>query len=271
MRIRIYKLSLILKDLMSLATYIIYSLRRQLIKQGEMIVLAKILSKKQGVMVDVGAHFGESAKPFLKKGWVVYSFEPDIDSDKREKLARLIKIYSPKYIVSNRAVSDTDDKTTSFFVSKESTGISSLVAFANSHKETQTVKTISLRTFLERESVKEVQFLKTDTEGNDLFVLKGFPFEKQKPDVILCEFEDSKTREVGYDYQAIGDFLVDLGYKVFLSEWFPIVKYGVEHRWRCIKRYPCKLEDEKAWGNFIALKDSYAKDFENLLRGTKID
>ena len=36
--------------------------------------------KKSGVMIDVGAHHGESFAPYLKLDWQIYAFEPDPDN-----------------------------------------------------------------------------------------------------------------------------------------------------------------------------------------------
>ena len=95
--------------------------------------------------------------------------------------------------------------------------------------------------------------MKIDAEGHDLFCLKGFPFEKVRPEVILCEFEDRKTLPVGYSYEQLGNFLLDKGYHVLISEWEPIIRYGIKQKWHSVKRFPSKLDNDDGWGNFIAL------------------
>lgn len=113
-----------------------------------------------------------------------------------------------------------------------------------------------------------MDFLKIDTEGFDYFVLKGFPWDRSglKPGIILCEFEDSKTRPLGYDWKVMADFIQSKGYQVYVSEWFPIEKYGVSHRWRGIKKYPAELEDHEGWGNLVALASSeQAGEFHQFL------
>ena len=42
---------------------------------------------------------------------------------------------------------------------------------------------------------------------------------------------------------------------MYLSEWHPIIRYGVRHDWNTIKKYPCVLDDSDAWGNLIAFKN----------------
>ncbi len=53
---------------------------------------------------------------------------------------------------------------------------------------------------------------------------------------------------------AYGDLLLEKGYSVYLSEYYPIEKYGVKHTWRSINKYPYKILDDKGWGNYIALR-----------------
>jgi FkbM family methyltransferase len=152
------------------------------------------------------------------------------------------------------AVGDREDDEVPFFASDESSGISGLSAFRDTHREVSRVKLTTLRKVLADEKIARVDFLKIDTEGHDLFVLRGFPWERLQPNVVLCEFEDYKTLPLGYGYREIGDFLVEKGYQVFLSEWAPIVKYGVSHQWRRWRGYPCELLDPKGWGNFVAFR-----------------
>jgi hypothetical protein len=78
-----------------------------------------------------------------------------------------------------------------------------------------------------------VDFLKIDTEGFDLMVLKGYPWtQSPRPRVILCEFEDAKTVPLGYDFHQLAAFLVGEGYQLIISEWYPVKAYGGLHRWR---------------------------------------
>jgi FkbM family methyltransferase len=218
-----------------------------------------------GVMLDVGSHFGESARPFLLAGWSVCGFEPDPNPAKQQALRGMLQSFS-RFSLHDYAISDTDGQTLSFYASDESTGVSSLISFTDRHKEVNKVVTITIDSFSRDYGLGHFDFLKIDTEGNDLKVIKGCNLEKLSPKVILCEFEDSKTSNVGYDYRDLGDYLVEHGYVVYLSEWFPIVRYGSEHEWRSIRKYPCAIEDPAAWGNYIAMKAEYSPVFEKMLQ-----
>lgn len=204
---------------------------------------------KRGVMVDVGAHHGGSLAPYLPYGWKIYAFEPD-----PMNRAQLMKEVSQESIrIFDVALGDKEADDIPFFASGESSGISGLSAFRDTHREVSRVKLTTLRRVLADEDVRQVDFLKIDTEGHDLFVLRGFPWERIRPEVVLCEFEDFKSKPLGYGFEEMGDFLLDKGYRVFLSEWEPIEKYGVSHKWKRWAPYPCGLMDPKGWGNFVAL------------------
>jgi len=134
--------------------------------------------KSSKVMIDVGAHFGNSLEPFAEEGWDVFGFEPDPKN--REMLLDLCTKYH-NVSVDTRAVSDKNQKNLSFFTSDVSTGISSLSAFHESHKESASVDTVTLEVFAGDNNIQEVAFLKIDTEGHDLFVLKGINWEIMWP------------------------------------------------------------------------------------------
>src|SRR3546814_14949014 len=71
----------------------------------------------------------------------------------------------------------------------------------------------------------------------------------------LCEFEDVKTVPLGYTYHDMAGFPLEQGYRVYVSEWHPIVRYGIRHDWRRLVPYPCELSDPSAWGNLLAFRD----------------
>lgn len=209
-------------------------------------------SVQKGVMCDVGAHHGYSLLPFAKAGWQVFAFEPDPQN--RARLLENVKPF-PLVQVDSRAVSDEVVEDASFFTSTESSGVSSLSAFLPSHEAAYTVSITTLKDFISAQGLTRLDFLKIDTEGFDLMVLKGLPWGQVEPTIILCEFEDAKTSKLGYTYTTLADFLIERGYQVIVSEWRPIVRYGEQHAWRGYYTYPHHLHDEKGWGNLIATND----------------
>ncbi|MEO1585130.1 MAG: FkbM family methyltransferase [Planctomycetota bacterium] len=213
-----------------------------------------------GLMLDVGAHYGTTSLPFLSRGWRVIGFEPD-----KAKHARLkaIAAEEPRFELLACAVGERRQEGVQFYTSDESSGIASLVPFRDSHTEGAQVRVRPLDEVLSERSIEHVDYLKVDAEGYDLRVLQGFPFDRIKPTAILCEFEDEKTRRIGYSTDDLGEYLCAQGYTVFMSEWHPIVRYGITHTWRSLRQYPCSLTDPNGWGNFIAVRPG---PFEEALR-----
>ncbi len=215
-----------------------------------------IAYNKNGIMIDVGAHEGYALMPFLNDGWYVFAFEPD-NKNRTKLLERLEKHkHESRIHIDSRCVSNKSKKGIPFFTSEQSTGISGLSAFHETHIESQKVDVTTLSDFFMDKIMPAVEFLKIDTEGYDLFVLQGYPWDRGKPAVIECEYEDLKTVPLGYTFHDLAGFLVDKGYTIYVSEWHPIIRYGIQHDWRQLKRYPCELADsKKGWGNLLAFRD----------------
>ena len=221
----------------------------------------------KGIMIDVGAHYGTSIRPFVDAGWDIYAFEPD--SSNRERLQEEFDKFNNVFI-DNRAVSNQIKDSVNFYKSNKSTGISGLSSFDPSHQIGEEVSTTTLTHFFNEKQLnnKTIDFLKVDTEGFDLNVLKGVPWEKNSPTTILCEFEDKKSVPIGYTFHDIAQYLVDHGYKLIISEWHPIEEYGKEHNWNRFIPYPCQLSTKNSWGNILATKDDSI--YNNLLNICKL-
>ncbi|MEM0925158.1 MAG: FkbM family methyltransferase [Planctomycetota bacterium] len=219
------------------------------------------LGVRHGVMIDVGAHFGESLLPYAEMGWAVYAFEPDPCPKKAEALKRL---ESDRVKIFPLAVSDRSGEQVDFYASSVSTGIASMSAFHESHHKIATVRTETLANVMADQSIDRVDFLKIDAEAHDLFVLRGFNWER-RPRVVIAEFEDGKTEPLGYLHTDLCEFLREKDYAVYLSEWHPIKQYGITHQWRSIQSWPCDLHDSRAWGNVIGIEKASVKTFERLL------
>ena len=227
----------------------------------ETAVIARLLSNRRGrkhVMIDVGAHFGASASYFHKLGWTIHCFEPD-----PANRAKLRERYAGGDAVSidPRAVSDKPKSGVAFFTSQESTGISGLSAFHGTHEETSRVDVTTIDEIMREKEIATIDFLKIDVEGFDFSVLKGVPWGIIRPDVIECEFEDAKTKPIGHTWRDVAQYLVEKGYVVYISEWHPIIRYGIPHDWRRVIPFTDKTDiPADAWGNLLAFKSDPGRD-----------
>jgi|APSaa5957512493_1039668.scaffolds.fasta_scaffold30639_2 FkbM family methyltransferase len=209
----------------------------------------------QRTMLDVGAHYGGTSKPFAFESWDVHVFEPDPEN--RKRLNKSLADYH-NVTIDPRAVCEVDGEEVQLFSSEESSGISTLAKFVESHKPTSIVKTVRLDTYVSENNIGFVDFLKIDTEGFDLMVLKGFPWTSTSPEVILCEFEDRKTKNLGYGTIEMIDFLQRRGYTILISEWHPIIRYGITHSFSRLYLFRGKAPDSDSWGNLIAVRNKKA-------------
>ncbi|MFT3857436.1 MAG: FkbM family methyltransferase [Aquabacterium sp.] len=222
------------------------------IDEVAIVIAALDIRHRKGVMIDVGAHYGSTSSPFCEAGWQVYAFEPD--SQNRAHLTQKIGHFR-NIKIDNRALSNEEKESVTFYRSEQSTGISGLSAFHISHVAADTVAVTTLAQIVREHGIRTIDFLKIDTEGFDKFVLEGLPWDTHTPTTVVAEFEDAKTKPLGYDFDDFARFLTSRGYQVLVSEWEPIVAYGRTHTWADFKIYPCQLNSERAWGNFIATKD----------------
>ncbi len=221
-------------------------------------------SHADDLMVDVGAHHGGSTALFLQQNWNVLAFEPDPVNRQR---ATKRHSNNPRFRLDPRAVGKEEQKNVPFYTSEQSTGASSLAAFTALHKEAETVDVTTLSVALKEHGVESVRLLKIDSEGFDKHVLEGFPWDRMKPSVVMCEFEDRKTLDLGYSTNDMAQYLVDQGYTVVVSEWHPIIRYGVQHDWRRLFRFGAKEADSQSWGNLIAFRyEPDAEAFEDIVR-----
>lgn len=214
-------------------------------------------------LVDVGSHYGQILEPFAKEGWKVLAFEPD--ESNRTKLLDRVRPYS-NVIVDHRAVSNEAQSEVPFFTSEESTGISSLSAFRSTHEQAGTIEVTTLALALAEHAIKQVDLLKTDTEGYDLFALQGFDWNSEHlPIVIISEFEDRKTVPLGYRVSDMVCYLQDHGYDCLISEWHPIVAYGQRHQWKRFTQEIATVASD-SWGNVIAIQPSHSAQLMTFLK-----
>jgi FkbM family methyltransferase len=212
-------------------------------------MIGRCFGASEGLMLDVGANFGNSLDVYLGKGWTVHAFEPD-PSNRAQ-----LELYWPgceRLAINPEAVADRDGLVVPLYASDESTGISSLSAFTGGHRRVAEVSTVTLATYMKSAAIEHVGFLKVDVEGFDKFVLDGFPWDRDRPDAVLVEFEDAKTVPLGYDVGDVVELLQGHGYTVYVSEWHPVVRYGIPHDWKSLSRYDSDVDLSGTWGNLVA-------------------
>ena len=164
---------------------------------GEEYLLNMLIKNKVKYCLDIGAHNGDYSKKLLETyNMRVIAFEPMKQSFKN--LKNLKNYYSDKFQCFNIALSDKNGFQKIYFA-KSNSQLASLssnlknINFLKKKKfKNQKIKVSTLDYFEKKNKnifPRKIDFLKIDTEGNDLKVLKGGLnfIKKYKPEFIQIE------------------------------------------------------------------------------------
>ncbi|HVP81199.1 MAG TPA: FkbM family methyltransferase [Thermodesulfobacteriota bacterium] len=177
------------------------------------------------VALDVGAHQGLytllASRKVGVKGQVI-AFEPSPRELRRLRwnlaLNRCRNVHIEPFAVSNT------EKTAELFVCLgQETGCNSLrpPAVSEPVRKVQ-VTTTTLDSYLQRNGINKVDFIKLDAEGAELEVLQGaIGLLRTSRPVILCELADIRTEPWGYRSVEIYNFLEERNY-----QWFSVMAGG---------------------------------------------
>jgi FkbM family methyltransferase len=136
-------------------------------------------------LVDVGACYGEMSQIFLERGWTADLFEPDPAC--RAIIQTRLASHSDRMRLHPVAVSDRNLDKIRFFKATTN-GLSGLGPSPyGPTKEILEVPVVRLADYLLRMAVDQVDFLKVDTEGQDLHVLASHDFATLCPRYLLIE------------------------------------------------------------------------------------
>ena len=185
-------LNLIYKKKISKKNYFSFS--------GVDIIIENIFrDKNHGFYLDVGCqHPIKNNNTYLlyKKGWKGINIDLDPDN------INLFNISRPKDDNINIAVSNKVGEADLYFYHKKSP-INTIDKKTSDYQKAQVsdikkVKTDTLNNIINNSKYDNMKFnlLSIDVEGHELQVLKGFDFNKYKPDVIVVEFLDLSSKKL---------------------------------------------------------------------------
>lgn len=192
-------------------------------ESSERIFLEQFL--KEGVtFLDVGAHDGFYTLLASKKvgplGHVI-AFEPS--PRERKRLLFHVKLNHCNNVkIEPFALSSKDAKANFYVVQGRDTGCNSLLPPRVSEPTKMiSVETITLDSYLQKDGIRNVDFIKIDAEGVELEIFKGSKYllEQVPRPVILCEVEDYRMEPYGYSSRDLFTFTEGYGY-----QWFGLKK-----------------------------------------------
>ncbi len=214
-----------------------------------------------GTMVDVGAQWGTVLTPYVWSGWRVLAFEPTEDSLQilRDKFSGFRNLN-----IDTRAVSDKCQSGVTFYQGEKSNirSLHGMHETAEGKLTSTEIEVTTLTAAFKEQRIDNVMFLKIDVEGNEMMVMQGLPWDSLLPTIIAAEYDNPITDKIGYDAEDMVTFLMEKGYHIIVSEWLPIVEYGVHHEWR---RYTTNVQEisPDSWGNLLAFANRC--DYERFL------
>ena len=221
--------------------------------EEEQLILETFKNKfynKSNTIVDIGSHRGTNAKLFHSNGWNVYAIEPC-----EEHFNYLKKYKDLNFQAFKIAINNSTNSSAPFYKTNESDGNYSLIKLSSNHNDVEYIETKTLSNFVSENGINDIDYLKIDTEGCDLNVLQSYDWnDNNHPYFIMCEYEETNLNKFGSSNHSLWNYLSELNYHILISEWYPIKRYGIVHKW---KRFTYNLNsiDDNSWGNYLCCKD----------------
>lgn len=186
--------------------------------EKEAFLLAEKLIREDAIILDIGANIGYFsliAARKASKGKVI-AFEPH--GSLREEISQNILLNKLGNVqVEPYAIGNQTTTTTFFIADKSNIGMSGLVPQENFSGITEQVSLIQLDEWLNRHPLPAINFIKIDTEGAELDVLKGMKdlLQKHSP-VILIEVMGHLLSLFGNSPEDVYSFLGQFQYRPYL-------------------------------------------------------
>jgi FkbM family methyltransferase len=172
----------------------------------------KIPNENLQIFFDVGAHYGETVHSILREypTAAIYSFEPSFENflSLKSSVPHVAKIFN-----IGLGSSDTEKR---FDNTNESNAMFS-IANDQTRRDLPTVQIRRIDTLCRELGVAAIDYLKSDTEGHDLEVLKGAIglIKDNRIKIIECECGVNRENTYHAPLFQIDAYLQDYGYRVF--------------------------------------------------------
>lgn len=163
----------------------------------DVLVDAILKSKKKGVYIDVGCHhplINNNTYILYKRGWSGINIDLDFGS------IDMFNYFRPKD--DNQNIALTNKKSTSdlYFFHNRAPKNTLNKRSGRGAKKIKKINTDTLDNIIEQSNItiKEIDFLSIDVEGNEFNVLKGLNFKKYRPKVVAIELIN---KNINFFYQ----------------------------------------------------------------------
>ena len=197
------------------------------------------------LLIDIGAHKGESIKLFSKNFIIkkIISFEASpINFEYLKKKIKDNKIgYNNTEIVLENTALGAEDKIIEFNQFNESSSSTikeidkeskyykrkfRLINFLNNKETYQKIKIkiSKLKDYIEKNNIKKIDFMKIDTEGYEFEILLGLENKIKLVDIIMFEHHYDNMIKKGYTFENINKLLIKNNFNKIYKSRMPFRK-----------------------------------------------
>ena len=197
------------------------------------------------LLIDVGAHKGESIKLFSKNFIIkkIISFEASpinfeflkkkIDENKQEYNNTEIVLENIALGAENKIIEfnqfNESSSSTIKDINKESKYYKRkfrLINFLNNKKTFQKIKikVLKLKDYIEKNNIKKIDFIKIDTEGYEFEILLGLENKIKLVDIIMFEHHYDNMIKKGYTFENINKLLIKNNFNKIYKSRMPFRK-----------------------------------------------
>ncbi|MDF1858400.1 MAG: FkbM family methyltransferase [Candidatus Pelagibacter bacterium] len=197
------------------------------------------------ILVDIGAHKGESIKLFSKNFIIkkIISFEASpinfeflkkkIDENKQEYNNTEIVLENIALGAENKIIEfnqfNESSSSTIKDINKESKYYKRkfrLINFLNNKKTFQKIKikVLKLKDYIEKNNIKKIDFIKIDTEGYEFEILLGLENKIKLVDIIMFEHHYDNMIKKGYTFENINKLLIKNNFNKIYKSRMPFRK-----------------------------------------------
>ena len=197
------------------------------------------------LLIDIGAHKGESIKLFSKNFIIkkIISFEasPINFEYLKKKIEENKQGYNNTEIVLENTALGAEDKIIEFNQFNESSSSTikeidkesnyykrkfRLINFLNNKETYQKIKIkiSKLKDYIEINNIKKIDFMKIDTEGYELEILLGLESKIKLVDIIMFEHHYDNMIKKGYTFEDINKLLIKNNFNKIYKSRMPFRK-----------------------------------------------
>ncbi len=165
-------------------------------------IISKIVVKGD-VCLDIGANIGwytTLMQKLVGENGKVYAFEPvPVSFSMLERNTKLNSL-SANISINNIALGETEEETEIYLFENLPDGHASLAKCGGEKYKTFKIQMVTLDSFIEKNEIGEINFIKADIEGAELTMLKGAKkiFEQSRPPMLEIEMALATTCKFGY-------------------------------------------------------------------------